>query len=203
MPFLDAIPQPCRDWLNSELDDAREWTAGRMGWVRLILWLYLIYLGINHLRDPLYGSWFSGLTLGIHELGHVVMGWGGQWIMAAGGTFWQLMVPLIAVVMFRRQRDWFGISVALCWLADSMWGMATYMADARALELPLVSLSDEAEHDWEYLFNSVGLLNQDTHIAVLVRIVTFFIWAGGIALGGWLLWRMIRHPESSNDLLRS
>jgi hypothetical protein len=105
--------------------------------------------------------------------------------------------------MFRRQRDWFGISVAFCWLADSMWGMATYMADARALELPLVSLSDEAEHDWEYLFNSVGLLNQDTHIAALVRIVTFFIWAVGIALGGWLIWRMIRKPEPSRYLLRT
>ncbi len=33
--------------------------------------------------------------------------------------------------------------------------------------------------------------------------ITFFIWAGGITLGGWLLWRMIRHPEPSDDLLRS
>ena len=44
---------------------------------------------------------------------------------------------------------------------------ATYMADARAMVLPLVTTGDpdHVEHDWNTIFSSLGVLQYDTTIA--------------------------------------
>ena len=41
--------------------------------------------------------------------------------------------------IFQRQEDYFAHSVAACWLGTSLFNMATYIGDARAQVLPLVS----------------------------------------------------------------
>ena len=45
---------------------------------------------------------------------------------------------------------------------------ASYMADARAMQLPQVTVGDPdlAEHDWHVIFTSLGCLQYDTTIAV-------------------------------------
>src|SRR5664279_3342756 len=65
---------------------------------------------------------------------------------------------------------------------------ATYMADARAEALPLVSLgdSDYIEHDWNTMFGWWGLLLYDTRIAGFVR---FLGWMGMISIIGWMGYR--------------
>ncbi|MFZ3191331.1 MAG: hypothetical protein WA180_22930, partial [Candidatus Sulfotelmatobacter sp.] len=67
---------------------------------------------------------------------------------------------------------------------------ATYMADARAMELPLVTTGDPdfVEHDFNAIFSSLGVLAYDTRIAAVVRIlgwcgmVGVVVWFAGIAL---------------------
>ena len=81
------------------------------------------------------------------------------------------------------------------WLGDNLYGVATYMADARALELPLVTIGPEGgdvEHDWNYLLDSVGLLQHDTQLAALVRVSAFLLTWSSIAAGAWMCWRMSR-----------
>jgi len=72
------------------------------------------------------------------------------------------------------------------------------MADARAQALPLVTVgdSDYVEHDWNYIFSSLGVLQHDLGIAAVVR---FLGWTGMIATMGWLAWR----AQQSNQQTRA
>ena len=57
---------------------------------------------------------------------------------------------------------------------------ATYMADARAMVLPLVTAGggDYVEHDWNAIFTSLGVLQYDTKIAAAVSLLG---WCGMLA----------------------
>jgi len=184
-----------RDFAAAIRDSAEEWCTGRLWHWRVPLLLLLAYFGVRHLADPQYTSLFGGINLGIHELGHILMSWAGQWLCVLGGTLFQLAAPCAAGFVLARQRDFFGIAFCGAWLGDSLYGVATYMADARALELPLVTVGPEGgevEHDWNYLLDSVGLLNYDTTIAGFVRLLAFLLVWSSIAAGIWMCWQMAR-----------
>jgi hypothetical protein len=67
------------------------------------------------------------------------------------------------------------------------------MADARAQELPLLTVGDAdyVIHDWNYLFGSLGVLDHDIQIAHAVKIIG---WIGMFATVGWFVWRGLRSP---------
>jgi hypothetical protein len=69
--------------------------------------------------------------------------------------------------------------------------ISVYMADARAQELPLLTVgdSDYVIHDWNYLFDRLGLLDHDTQIAHAVRVIG---WVGMLGTVAWMVWRSLR-----------
>ena len=187
-----------REWWDARRGDAEEWCAeDRTPWPRLALLAYLFYAGIRHVASPLYRSWFAGITLAFHEMGHIVFA-APRMLQVAGGSIMQLLVPLAAALyLLHRQRDYFGFAVGSAWLSFSMWELATYVGDASTEALPLVGFSDNPEHDWSTLLTAWGVLNHDTEIATAVRAFAFLAWAGSIALGAWLCWRMWRARKAS------
>src|SRR5207253_2494489 len=49
-----------------------------------------------------------------------------------------------------RQPDWFAVTFSGAWLATNLYGVATYVADAREMDLPLVTVGGgEPGHDLE------------------------------------------------------
>jgi hypothetical protein len=72
---------------------------------------------------------------------------------------------------------------------------ATYMADARVQELPLVTTGDPdfVEHDFYAIFTSLGVLNHDTQIAAVVRVLG---WCGMLAVVGWLAAQTLRNQDA-------
>jgi hypothetical protein len=137
---------------------------------------------IAHGGDPL------GLVfLPVHEGGHLIFSWFGQFISVAGGTFTQLAVPFLLAAYFAFQRKAMGAALCLFFFFQQFLPIATYMADARTMELPLVSVgSGDVIHDWNYLFGHLGLLDYDTRIAGTMRIVG---WIGMLCVVAWLAWR--------------
>jgi len=188
------MPPPLED----VRDAVEEWCRGRAWAPRLPLLLWMAYLGIRHLLDTDYSSILAGLNLGIHEAGHLLFGWlSWNWLTAAGGTILQLAAPLAAAWMFARQPDYFASAFGGTWLATNLYNVATYMADARELDLPLVNVGGgEADHDWNYMLSAVGLLEWDTRLAALVRIAAFLAAWSSVAAGGWMLWRMATSPPA-------
>jgi hypothetical protein len=182
--------------------DVVKWCRGRIWYVRLPLLVWFAYILVNHLADPLYQSLFKWLNLGIHELGHPLFSWLGEFMHAAGGTLLQCAAPVAAMVMFCRMRDYFAIAACLGWLSTNLFDVATYAADARAMALPLVTPGGgEAQHDWNFMLGRLGLLHWDGAIAFVLRIVAASLMLACLAGGGYLLWRMYRPLEGDEPPL--
>lgn len=190
-------------WSRCERDDARAWCREHSPWWRLALWGYVAWTIVRHIgSDESYRSLFDSLNFGLHELGHELFQPFGAWLHTAGGTLTQLAAPLVGLVMFRRQGDWFAVSIALAWLATNLLGIAVYMGDARARELPLASphagvLSGADArgvigHDWEYLLGHARLLHLDTTLAAGVHAAGSATMAAGLGFGAWLIACMLR-----------
>jgi hypothetical protein len=192
------VPPTPRSSFARLAGEAREavssWCEGRSAVLRAPLLLWLAWVGVQHLRDTDYQSLFFGLNLGIHEGGHLLFSWQPfEFLTVAGGTLLQLAVPVLSAMMFARQPDYFASAFCGGWLSMNLYNVATYMADARELDLPLVNVGGgEGDHDWNYMLAAVGLLEQDTRLAALVRVAAFLVMWGSVAAGAWMLWRMAR-----------
>jgi len=184
---------PARQWLFEQAEDASEWCT-RKQWIwRAPLLLYLVIGGFRHMSDSEYSTFlFGGVTFGIHELGHVALGWAGRFLAIAGGSLAQVAAPVASIFIFRRQRDYFGIAVAGAWLGFSLWNLATYIGDARNMDLSLLGLGSDPEHDWNRLLSMTGLLRFDHVLAFLTRGVAFVSWGAACGFGAWLLVRMAK-----------
>lgn len=130
----------------------------------------------------------DGVFIPIHEGGHLLFRIFGEFLMVAGGTALQLLVPfwLALYFFFRRQPQ--GVAFCLFFMFEQFLPIATYMADARAQELPLLTVGDAEYviHDWAYLFGKLGLLQHDIQIANAMRAMG---WIGMVGVVIWLVWR--------------
>ena len=70
------------------------------------------------------------------------------------------------------------------------------VADARAMELDLVSFSpDGGEHDWNYLLGHAGMLMRDQAVARIDRFAGFVVLVASLLLALWLLRQMANRTE--------
>lgn len=177
--------------------DARAWCAGRAWEWRAALLVILAWQALVPFRDAEAFHVFRGITFGAHEFGHLFFALSGnEWLTVAGGSLTQFLVPIGAALAVRRARDWFGVAACGLWLASSFADLAPYIADARAMDLDLVSFSEDgAGHDWNYLLNHAGLLTQDHAIARLDRLAGFLVLAAAVGLAVWLLLTMRRTTD--------
>jgi hypothetical protein len=72
------------------------------------------------------------------------------------------------------------------------------MADARAQDLPLLTVGDSEYviHDWNYLFGKLGVLERDIQIASAVRAIG---WLGMLSVVTWLIWRGVNDVALRNN----
>ena len=167
-------------------------------WIpRALLLAYLVYAGVRLFRNPEQGTMFSAITLAFHEMGHVLFSFAGHFIGSLMGSGMQLLVPLIVIIIFVRQPDYFGAAVGGFWLSFAMFELALYIGDARSMDLPLVSLSaGDPEHDWNYLLGAMHMLPADHALAFVIRLLATAIGIGSLMLALWLLRIMSVTPRS-------
>src|SRR5271170_8491484 len=127
----------------------------------------------------------------IHEGGHLLFRFFGEFLAVAGGTILQLSVPLMLATFFIFHRQILGTAFCVFFFFEQFLPVATYMADARAQELPLLTVGDGdyVIHDWAYLFRGFGVLEHDTAIAHAVRVLG---WLGMIGTVAWMIWRSLQ-----------
>ena len=168
---------------------------------RIALAAWLIFFGLFLYQLARRAGFFflmDNVFVPIHEGGHLLFRFFGTTIAVAGGTFLQLFVPFALAVYFLLQRQAQGVAFCTFFFFEQLLPIATYMADARAQELPLLTVGDgdDVIHDWNYLFTKMGVLEHDTQIAVVVR---FIGWIGMIGVTLWLLRRGLRNRNPSPD----
>lgn len=191
------IPQASARGLARVRVEALTWAQGRSWAWRALVLLYVGYAGFRHLADPDYRSIFSGITFGVHELGHLVFAFFGSFLAVAGGTIAQLALPIAAGALLWSHRDYFGVAVAGGWLSMSLAEMAVYMADAREQSLTLLGFGPDPEHDWHYLLSAMGLLDQDRALADLARLAALILLTSSLVVGAWLCLAMARSRHTA------
>src|SRR6202167_152950 len=144
------------------------------------------YVGFLGYAFTAHGGYLfiDNANLVVHEGGHNLFGWFGRTLCLWGGTLLQWLVPLLLAVYFFTQRQTSGFVFCLFFFFENWLYTATYMADARAMVLPLVTTGDPefAEHDFHAIFSSLGVLDYDTKIGMAVRLLG---WCGMIAVVIW------------------
>jgi hypothetical protein len=172
-PFLDSLEdawQPVPRWA----------VACWVGFYGLFLYQLARGNGVLLMMDLVF--------VPIHEGGHLLFRFFGEFLSVAGGTFLQLFVPAALSGYFVLQRQTQGAAFCGFFVFEQCLPIAQYMADARSRELPLLTVgdADDVIHDWNYLFDKVGVLAHDTQIAATVRAIG---WVGMIGVVAWLVWR--------------
>jgi hypothetical protein len=158
--------------------------------------MFLVYAA----RDGSGYLFIDNANLVVHEGGHLLFGWFGPWIGIWGGTILQCLVPLLLAAYFFVQRKALAFAFCLFFFFENFLYTATYMADARAMQLPLVSAGGgdgEPEHDWNTIFSHLGVLQYDTRIANVIRSLG---WLGMLSTTGWLAFRSWRSRNASVEL---
>jgi hypothetical protein len=177
------------------LDSILECSGAREDWRPISRWavgvwlvFYVLFLVYAFSMHDGY-LFIDSANLVVHEGGHLLFGWFGPTLGLWGGTILQWLVPLLLAAYFFRERQTAAFVFCLFFFFENWLYTATYMADARAMALPLVTAgdSDYVEHDWNTIFSSLGVLPYDTRIAAVVR---FIGWCGMLASTAWLAMRL-------------
>jgi hypothetical protein len=159
----------------------------------LVVWLVFYALLMFHLATDSDGFPVThNVNLIVHEAGHFFFGWFGETIGLLGGTLAEVLVPLLLAAYFLRQGHTAAVAFCLFWAFHTSSGIATYMADARTVALPLVGSGD---HDWELLLTRWGVLHRDAQIARGVRIIG---WLGMLGTVAWFVWMSLRPQQDSH-----
>jgi hypothetical protein len=158
------------------------------GWEKITgLKLAGFVLGVAAFLGLLFAS-ETGFVFGLdhanllfHEAGHPIVGLFSRRLETYGGTLGQLTFPVVLAVSFWRKGQALAFAASVIWFFENWLNIARYMADARALQLPLLGGGD---HDWNTIFTRWNVLQYDTEIAGAVKCIGWtgmllaVLWAG-------------------------
>ena len=167
-------------------------------YIYLFIWLIFFAWGIDFVSmdfqtNEIGRTWFHNVDLVFHEAGHVLFMPFGRTMTILGGSLFQVLLPLLLMFAFLGyNQDGFAASVCLWWVGQSLMDLAPYIADARALILPLLGGGTGADrpgfHDWENLLKAWGLLESDIAIARTVDAIGSGILLIALAWGAYMLY---------------
>ncbi len=159
--------------------------------------LSLYFLSIAY--APMNGSFLDLVDLPVHETGHLLFRPFGEFLMVAGGSLFQVIVPAVFVGYFVWHQKYYSAAIVLLWVGQSLLNVFVYAADAVVMQLVLTSGMTGSEgsfHDWNYLLTATGLLNSTKTIAGLIRFLgTITMIAAGICAIYYSI-----YPQNETDL---
>ena len=123
--------------------------------------------------DPMQGSFLDNVDLPIHETGHLIFSPFGEFLMVAGGSLFQVIVPVVFAANFAFwQRSYYSAAIVMLWTGQSLLNVWVYASDAIVGKLVLTSGftgSEGSFHDWNYLLTATGLLDSTKGVAKVIR----------------------------------
>lgn len=145
-----------------------------------VLAVYFLWIAYN----PMAGSFLDMVDLPIHETGHLPFRLFGEFMMVAGGSLFQVIVPAVFVGYFYWHEKYYSAAIVLFWVGQSILNVFIYAADAVVMQLVLTSGltgSEGSFHDWNYLLTTTGLIGATKTVAGIIRLFgTLTIIAAGV-----------------------
>ena len=142
--------------------------GGATKWARIALVIGLTYWTWQFAWTPLSADAMQSFLhlpdLIFHEAGHLIFSPLGQFVSVLGGSLTQVLIPILCAVAFIRQEQPFGAAICVWWAGQNLVDLAPYIADARALQLPLLGGRTGAEvegHDWEFILTRLRMTHFD------------------------------------------
>ena len=191
---LQSVHQPMLEYWQSILDEP--WKPVSRPAAAAWLVFYVAFLAYAFSAHGAF-LFIDNANLVVHEGGHNLFGWFGPTLGLWGGTLLQWLVPFLLAVYFFSQRQTTGFVFCLFFFFENWLYTATYMADARAQVLPLVTTGDPefVEHDFHAIFSSLGVLDYDTKIAAVVRVLG---WCGMLGTLAWFTVHSLRTADNKS-----
>ena len=145
-----------------------------------VLAVYFLWIAY----DPMLGSFLDMVDLPIHETGHLLFRPFGEFMMVAGGSLFQVIVPAVFVGYFYWHEKYYSAAIVLFWVGQSILNVFIYAADAVVMQLVLTSGltgSEGSFHDWNYLLTATGLISSTKIVAGIIRFIgTLVIISAGV-----------------------
>jgi hypothetical protein len=132
--------------------------------VALVAGAYFLWAAVH----PADWRMIDGFNLVMHEAGHVLFMFFGEFMTIAGGSLFQVLVPAIFAGYFCYHKKDFSSALMLFMVGESLLNVSVYAGDAVRMQLPLLG-GDDSIHDWNYLLEHAGLLGHTALIAGLLR----------------------------------
>jgi len=131
----------------------------------LLAWA-VVARGLNPEGQGIVLSILDGANLIFHEAGHILFLPFGKFLHYLGGSLTQIIIPAACTLHFLRQEQMASAYVASFWTGQSFTNVAIYVADAQSMDLPLIG----GDHDWNYLLERLGLVNQGVSLGRVIFI---------------------------------
>lgn len=201
MSFFHDVGNYARDvWTSDWLPVPR--IAAVCTWIFLAWWLWYEYGKTG--GDFLFLDWGNVV---IHEAGHPLFSYLGDFMGVAGGTLLQLLVPFLLAMGFYIRRQPVGFTVFLMVLWENLLYVSHYMSTARSLEGQYLAIGsggsidgadmDPNMHDWHNLFSRFGVLEYDTRISHDLFMAT---WGFMILTVLWFSYRALKTWDDNAEL---
>ena len=130
---------------------------------------------------PTFGHFIDNVDLIIHEAGHWIFIFFGQFIQIVGGSFLQIFIPVIFSAYFLLKREYFAASLLAMWVGYNIVNVSIYMGDAIAQQIPLLG-GDSVIHDWNYLLSQTHLLNYTSFLSGVTYFAGFVVIVAGVIM---------------------
>ena len=121
------------------------------------------------------------MFLYVHEGGHFLFSFFGRTLAILGGSFWQVMFPLLSFVLAVRDTPRIA-PVPLYFTGYNLMSVSHYMLDAPMRKLHLLG-GDKRGHDWHNLFNTWGVMAYSDTIAGITYWPGWVCCVGAIVAG--------------------
>ena len=131
---------------------------------------------------PSFLSIFHTFTfLPLHEGGHFLFSFFGRTLYILGGSFWQIMFPLLWFLIAAKQRSNIA-TFASFWVGENIMDVSLYVRDAQFRALPLLG-GHSSGHDWVNLLTQWDAMGSAGLIADIMYFGGFVICIGSIVTG--------------------
>jgi hypothetical protein len=105
-----------------------------------------------------------------------------------------VLVPAVCTAVFLTRQQYGSAAVTLFWVGQNLTDVAVYIADGRAMALPL--LADGLIHDWNFILGRLGLLSRAEALGRLTFGLGALAMLAALALLGWDAWTRVLSSET-------